>query len=55
MQKDADPYFEAYNLEEDPEELTNLALAPSQEIQVLIDELEQFYRENVEFPQYEPA
>jgi arylsulfatase A-like enzyme len=51
MQTDADPYFEAFDLENDPEELNNLALTSSPEIQTLADELEQFYREKVEFPE----
>jgi arylsulfatase A-like enzyme len=55
MRTDIDPYIEVFDLEEDPEELNNLALTSSQEIQTLVDELEQFYRENVEFPPYEPA
>jgi choline-sulfatase len=51
MQTDADPFFEVFNLDNDPEELNNLALTSSAEIQELVDELEQFYRENVEYPQ----
>ena len=46
---DSDVYFEIFNLDDDPEELINLALRPSQEMEALILELEQLYREKVEF------
>lgn len=44
-------YFEVFDLEDDPGEITNLAENPTAEIQDLIDELEAFYREHVEYPQ----
>lgn len=44
-------YYEIFDLDRDREELNNLALSPSLEHQVLIDEIEQFFRENVEYPQ----
>jgi arylsulfatase A-like enzyme len=50
MQIKSEIYYEVYNLENDPDELINLALDPSAESQALIDELEQFYRQNVEYP-----
>jgi len=43
-------YYEIFDLHLDQEELNNLALTPSPEHLALIDEIEQFYRENVEFP-----
>jgi arylsulfatase A-like enzyme len=51
MQNKDPVYFEVFDLESDPEELNNLALSPSPEIALLIDELENFYRDNVEYPQ----
>jgi arylsulfatase A-like enzyme len=51
MKIQSEIYFEVFDLEIDPEELNNLASDPSPEIQGLIDELEQFYRENVEYPE----
>ena len=46
----SDPiFFEVFDLENDPEEMVNLALHPTTESQKLVDELELFYRENVEY------
>jgi arylsulfatase A-like enzyme len=51
MQNDSKTHFEVFDLDTDPEELYNLAEQPTPEIQALIDELEQFFRENIEYPQ----
>lgn len=45
-----DPEFLVFDLGNDPEELNNLAVKPTAEIQALIDELEQYYREYIEYP-----
>jgi arylsulfatase A-like enzyme len=50
MQNKDDTYFEVFDLENDPEELNNLALNPTPKIQLLIDEIEQYFRENIEYP-----
>jgi arylsulfatase A-like enzyme len=50
MQNKEPVFFEVYDLESDPEELHNLALSPFPEIELLIDELESFYRDNIEYP-----
>ena len=44
-----DPYYLVFDLDTDPEELNDLARQPTPEIQVLIDEIEHFFKENVEY------
>jgi arylsulfatase A-like enzyme len=46
-----DPQFLVFDLDQDPEELHNLADHPTAEVQQLIDELEQIFHEQIEFPQ----
>jgi arylsulfatase A-like enzyme len=46
-----DPEFLVFDLEDDPEEVDNLASQGDPEIQKLIDELEQYYRDEIEFPE----
>ena len=50
MQIKTDEYYEIFDLENDPEELVNLALGSEPEMNALIEEIEDFYRENVEYP-----
>ena len=49
MQSYDDPYYEVFNLQEDPEELENLAGESNSEILSLIQETEAYYQANVEF------
>ena len=42
---ESDPYYEIYNLEDDPEEMSNLARQNTPEIKALMDELEEKYYE----------
>jgi arylsulfatase A-like enzyme len=46
----SDPDYLVFDVEDDPEEMNNLAAHPTSDIQALIDHVEQFYRENVESP-----
>lgn len=48
---ETNPYYEVFDLEHDPEELNNLAAEPTAEIQALLDKLEQYFRDHVEYPQ----
>jgi arylsulfatase A-like enzyme len=51
MQIKDDVYYEIFNVENDPEDLINLAEKPSPQMKALIDELTSFFKENIEYPQ----
>jgi len=45
IQMESDPLYEVYNLQDDPEEMNNLTHYGTPEVQVLIDEIEEKFRQ----------
>jgi arylsulfatase A-like enzyme len=45
IEMESDPFYEVYNIENDPEEMNNLARQRTTEVKVLIEELEEKYHE----------